>query len=148
MEPEVSLVRCTQSTPSLPISLTSILVLSFHLHMSLPSGLFPSDFPTKILFSFLILSHACYLSFPSHPWFDLSNNIWWRVQIGTVIAQWYGLWTGWLDVQVSAGAENFPFHHCIQTGSGAHPASYPMGTRDSLPVGNATGKWSWPLTSI
>jgi len=23
-------------------------------------------------------------------------------------------------------------HHCIQTGSGAHPASYPMGTRGSF----------------
>jgi hypothetical protein len=27
------------------------------------------------------------------------------------------------------GWEFFP-HHCVQTASGAHPASYPMGTRD------------------
>jgi hypothetical protein len=28
-----------------------------------------------------------------------------------------------------AGAGNFSLHHRLQNGSGAHPASYPMGTR-------------------
>jgi hypothetical protein len=28
---------------------------------------------------------------------------------------------------------NFSLHHRVQTGSGAHPASYPMGTRGSFP---------------
>jgi hypothetical protein len=32
-------------------------------------------------------------------------------------------------IQVLAEAGNFSLHHCIQTGSGAHPASYPIGTR-------------------
>jgi hypothetical protein len=32
-------------------------------------------------------------------------------------------------------AGNFSLHHRVQTGSGAHPASYPMGTRDSFPGG-------------
>jgi len=31
----------------------------------------------------------------------------------------------------------------IQTGSGVHPDSYPMGIGGSIP-----GTWSWPLTSI
>jgi hypothetical protein len=31
-----------------------------------------------------------------------------------------------------AGAGNFPLHHHIQNGSGAHPASYPMGTGGSF----------------
>jgi hypothetical protein len=31
-------------------------------------------------------------------------------------------------------AGNFSLHHRVQNGSGAHPASYPMGTRDSLGV--------------
>jgi hypothetical protein len=31
---------------------------------------------------------------------------------------------------------------------GAHPASYPMGTRGSFPEDKAVGAWSWPLTSI
>jgi len=38
--------------------------------------------------------------------------------------------------------------HCVQTGSVAHPASYPMGTRVSFPGGKAAGTRSRPLTSI
>jgi len=38
---------------------------SFHLYLILPSTLFPSGFPTKILHAFLI-----------SPWFDPINNIW------------------------------------------------------------------------
>jgi len=37
----------------------------------------------------------------------------------------------------------FFLHHRVQTVSGAHPASYPMGTG-----GEAAGAWSWLLTSI
>jgi hypothetical protein len=32
-----------------------------------------------------------------------------------------------------AGAGNFSLNHCVQNGSGAHPASYPMGTRGCFP---------------
>jgi len=35
--------------------------------------------------------------------------------------------------------------HHVQTG--AQPASYPMGTGGSFPLGKAAGAWSWPLTS-
>jgi hypothetical protein len=31
-------------------------------------------------------------------------------------------------VRSSAGAGNFSLHHCVQNGSGAHPASYQMGS--------------------
>jgi hypothetical protein len=51
-------------------------------------------------------------------------------------------------VRFPAGAGNFSLHHRVQNGSGAHPASYPMGTRSSFSVGKAAGAWSWPLTSI
>jgi hypothetical protein len=35
---------------------------------------------------------------------------------------------GWaIGVQFPAGAGNFSLRHRVQTGSGAHPASYPMG---------------------
>jgi hypothetical protein len=38
---------------------------------------------------------------------------------------------------------------CVdQTGSGAHPASYPMNTGISFPGGEAAGSLGWPLTSI
>jgi hypothetical protein len=42
-----------QSTPSHLISLRSILILSTHLRLGLPTGLFPSDFHTNILYAFL-----------------------------------------------------------------------------------------------
>jgi hypothetical protein len=42
-----------QSNPSHPISLKSILMLSTHLHLGLPSGLYPSGIPTNILHAFL-----------------------------------------------------------------------------------------------
>jgi hypothetical protein len=45
------------------------------------------------------------------------------------------------------GLQDFSLPHSIQTGSGAHPASYPRGVRGPFPGGKATGAWSWPLTS-
>jgi len=45
----------------------------------------------------------------------------------------YGL-DDW-SMNPSGGWEFFP--HCVQTGSGAHPASYPVDTRDSFPGGKA-----------
>jgi hypothetical protein len=45
-------------------------------------GIFPSSFPTKIVVCISHLSHDCCMPNPTHyPWFDHSNNIWWRVQI-------------------------------------------------------------------
>jgi hypothetical protein len=38
-------------------------------------------------------------------------------------------------VRISAGAGNFSLRHRVQNGSGAHPASYPMGNRGSFPGG-------------
>jgi hypothetical protein len=42
-------------------------------------------------------------------------------------------------VRFPAGAGKFSLHHCVQTGSGAHPASCPVGTRGSFPGGKAAG---------
>jgi len=36
---------------------------------------------------------------------------------------------GVLGVGFPAGAGNFSLHHRVQNGSGAHPASYPMGVK-------------------
>jgi hypothetical protein len=52
----------------------------------------------------------------------------------------------WL-VQFPSGEGNFSLHHFLQTGSGAHPASYPMGTGSSFPGDKVAGAWTWPLTS-
>jgi hypothetical protein len=48
------------------------------------------------------------------------------------IALGYGLDDRGSRVQLPAGAGNFSLHHRVQNGSGAHPASYPMGTKDSF----------------
>jgi hypothetical protein len=56
-----------------------------------------------------------------------------------VLAQWYsaGLRAGWSGVRVMDEAGNFSLYHRVQTGSGAHPASYPVGTKGSLSGGDA-----------
>jgi hypothetical protein len=58
----------------------------------------------------------------------------------------FGLWpiTQWVSlgyrlddrgsrVWFPARAGNVSLHHCVQIGSGSHPASYPMGTKGSFP---------------
>jgi len=51
---EPPLVRILKKmTPFYPISLRSLLILSSYLRLALTSGLFPSGFPTKILYAFL-----------------------------------------------------------------------------------------------
>jgi hypothetical protein len=46
------------------------------------------------------------------------------------------------------GRGKISLRHSVQTGSEAHPASYPMGTGGAFPGGEAAGAWSWPLTFI
>jgi len=40
-------------------------------------------------------------------------------------------------VQIPAEAENSTLRHCIQTGSGAQPAAYPMSVRGPFHSGKA-----------
>jgi hypothetical protein len=49
----------------------------------------------------------------------------------------YGLDDRAIGVRSPAGAEDFSFSLCVQTGSGAHPASCTMGTRGPFPGGKA-----------
>jgi hypothetical protein len=55
------------------------------------------------------------------------------------IALGYGLDNRGSRVRFPAGAGNFSLRHRVQNGSGAHPASYRMGTRGPLPGGKAAG---------
>jgi len=76
--PWATSIQCTSSHP---ISLISILMLSSHLRPCLRSDHFPSGFPTKILYEFLISPMRA--TFPAHPiLLDLisHNNARWRVQ--------------------------------------------------------------------
>jgi hypothetical protein len=49
----------------------------------------------------------------------------------------YGLGDRGSRVRFPAAAGNFSLLHRVQNGSGAHSASYPMGTRGSFPGGKA-----------
>jgi hypothetical protein len=51
----------------------------------------------------------------------------------------YGLDDRAIGVRSSAVAKDFSSILCVQTGSGAHPASSPMGTRGPFP-----GSKAWP----
>jgi hypothetical protein len=55
------------------------------------------------------------------------------------IALGYGLNDRGSRVRFLVGAGNFSLHNRVQKDSGAHPASYPMGTRGSFPGGKAAG---------
>ena len=62
-------------------SWTSILILSSHLLLSLPSGLFPPGFPTKTMYK-TFLSRTNYMPRPSRSSrFDHPKNVGWGVQI-------------------------------------------------------------------
>ena len=61
----LSWARSIQSIPLYPTSGKSILILFSHLHLGLPSDLFPSGFYTKTLYTVLLSSiHA---TCPAHP---------------------------------------------------------------------------------
>ena len=66
-----------QSIPPHPTSWRSILILSSDLRLGLPSGLSPSGFPTKILYTPLFSTKrgTCH----AH-WFYHLNNVGWEVQ--------------------------------------------------------------------
>ena len=64
-----------------PTSWSSILKLSSHLCLGLPSGVFPSGFPTKTLYMPLLSPHTQYMPRPAHSSrFYHPNNIGWEVQ--------------------------------------------------------------------
>jgi hypothetical protein len=52
-----------------------------------------------------------------------------------------------IGVGFPTGAGNFSLHCRVQNGSGAHPASYPVGTRGSFLGGKVVGAWNWPPPS-
>jgi hypothetical protein len=69
-----------------------------------------------------------------------------RLALLTRLTQRYSarLWAGWSGIRVPEEAGTFSLYHGVQTASGAHPASYPMGTRSSFSEDKAAEAWSWP----
>jgi hypothetical protein len=55
---------------------------------------------------------------------------------GSIVSD-YGLDDRAIGVRSAAGAKDFSYSLCVQTGSGAHPASCPMGTGDPFPGAKA-----------
>jgi hypothetical protein len=78
----LSWANSTQSINPHPTSWRSILILSSHLRMGLPSGLFPLGFPHQYPVYVSPLPHTRYKPRPSHSsQFYHPNNIGWGVQI-------------------------------------------------------------------
>jgi hypothetical protein len=150
------------------------LTLSFRLRIGLSSGLLCSDYNfSKAYITHLssmsrpcrVKSVAYYRSFrnrsfvlPFFPFFwtlmfasCVGYHIWYFFFTwGAAVAQSECLTTGWtIGVRSPTGGEDFSSSPCVQTGSGVHPASYPMGTGSPFPGGKAwPGAWRWPLTPI
>jgi hypothetical protein len=59
-----------------------------------------------------------------------------RGSAGSIVSD-YGLDDRVIEVRSPTGAEDFSSSPCVQTGSEAHPASYPMGTGGPFPGGKA-----------
>jgi hypothetical protein len=59
-----------------------------------------------------------------------------RGSSGSIVSD-YGLDDRAIEVRSPREAEDFSSSLCVQTGSGAHPASYPMGTGGSFPGSKA-----------
>ena len=67
--------------PTHPISWRSILILSYHLRLGLPSDLLTSGLSTKTLYISPVC-HTCHMSYSSlSTWINPPNDKWWAVQI-------------------------------------------------------------------
>jgi hypothetical protein len=71
-----------------------------------------------------------------------------RVSSGSIVSD-YGLDDRAMGFDSRQRQRMFPLSSCVQTGSGAHPASCTVGSAGPLPGGkSAAGAWHWPLTPI
>jgi hypothetical protein len=75
------------------------------------------------------------LSLSSVPHYIIDNE---SRDSSVSIATGYGLHNQWFGVRVPVGQE-FSLLHVVLTGSGVHPASYPMGTGGPFLRGIAVG---------
>jgi hypothetical protein len=77
-----------------------------------------------------------YCNFHSHTHTHTYTHIWSRGSSVSIVSD-YGLDDRAIGVRSPAEEEDFSSSLCVQTGCGAHPASYPMGTGGPFPEGKA-----------
>jgi hypothetical protein len=63
----------------------------------------------------------------------LSYSVYMELGSSVSIVSGYGLDDRAIGVRSPAEAKDFSFNLCVRTGSGAHPAFYPMGTAGPFP---------------
>jgi hypothetical protein len=84
-----------------------------------------------------------------HMWFNLVQNNSLHFSVGATIAQliyWEAIsWRA--GSSYPAGARDFSLLHNFQTGSGAHPVSYPV-TSDEAVVPASNRSWIWNIDEI
>jgi hypothetical protein len=84
----------------------------------------------------IIMNQSCITQFDSSALKIYSLAICFNSRDSSVgIALGYGLDDRGSGVRFTAGAGNFSLSYRVKNGSGAHPASYPMGIRSSFPGG-------------
>jgi hypothetical protein len=84
----------------------------------------------------LCLWPSTVFSSPRPPFHAPRSKLWQPGSSGSIVSG-YGLDYREIEVRFLAEAKDFSSSLCIQTGSGAHPASCTVGTGCSLPGGNA-----------
>jgi hypothetical protein len=146
LDPELSVSILL--TPTQPTSLRPILIISSCLNVvSQETVSFLESYHTnyKCIYVSLCMLYSLPISVLSI--INNGNNLKKsRISSGSIVSD-YGLDDRAIGVRSPAGAKDFSPSLCVQTGSGAHPASCTMGTGGPFPGGkSAAGAWRWPLT--
>jgi hypothetical protein len=112
------------------------------------------DLPKKFLFS----GASCLESFTCGYRVNIALSCWYiclaviqnyhhfrhqRRDRAVVITTGYGIHDWGIRVRFPGEARYFSLFSSVQTGSGAHPVSYPISTRGSFSGDKAAGTWSW-----
>jgi hypothetical protein len=105
---------------------------------------------TAMLTSLWLLLSLLLISSPLHHHYCATTLILqlWTWSQDSSVSKVTRLQAGWLGFNSRLGQGFFYLCCHVQTGSGAHPASYPVGTGCSFPWGELAMAWGQPLTSI
>ena len=118
-----SWAKLVHYTPSYPISLRLILILSSFQRPGLAAGSHFLGLSTDTLYKFLF-RFTCHLPLPPHyPWFDHPNVISWQVPIAKLLLMWFPPFSCYLFLLLASKC--VPQHPIRQ-----HPQPVPFHERD------------------